>query len=291
MENRRSKGEKIFEVANLILLLFLCIICIYPMLYVLFASLSDSTSLLSHTGLLLKPIGFSTLAYEVVFNTPLIITGYKNTLFILIVGLAVNLFMTSLGAYFLSRKDVLWKNTVMMLILLTMYFSGGLIPFYLNVRDLGLNNSLLAVILPFAVNTFNLIIMRTSFANIPDSLEESATLDGANDYQILFRIILPLSMPVVAVMVLYYGVAHWNAWFYAMIFINKSELLPLQVILREILIQNETAGMGGDVGGVVNIGETIKYATIIVATVPILVIYPFLQRYFVSGIMIGAVKG
>ena len=291
MENRRSKGEKIFEVANLILLLFLCIICIYPMLYVLFASLSDSTSLLSHTGLLLKPIGFSTLAYEVVFNTPLIITGYKNTLFILIVGLAVNLFMTSLGAYFLSRKDVLWKNTVMMLILLTMYFSGGLIPFYLNVRDLGLNNSLLAVILPFAVNTFNLIIMRTSFANIPDSLEESATLDGANDYQILFRIILPLSMPVVAVMVLYYGVAHWNAWFYAMIFINKSELLPLQVILREILIQNETAGMGGDVGGVVNIGETIKYATIIVATVPILVIYLFLQRYFVSGIMIGAVKG
>jgi putative aldouronate transport system permease protein len=181
----------------------------------------------------------------------------------------------------------------MIMIVVTMYFNGGLIPFYLTVKALHLDNSYLALIFPVAINTFNLIIMRTSFASIPDSLEESARIDGASHFNILFRIIIPLSKATIAVMILYYSVGHWNSWFNAMIFIRKRELFPLQLILREILIQNDTSNMsiGVDAMDRESVAESIKYAIIIVATLPILTIYPFLQKYFVKGVMIGAVKG
>lgn len=290
---KRSKGEKIFNVFNTIFMILLMIITVYPLIHVLFASVSDSNELLAHRGLLLKPIGFNFSAYSMVFKNPMIVRGYINTIIIVVFGVSLNVLMTSLGAYVLSRKDFLWKNTLMFFVVFTMFFSGGLIPFYFTVKKLHIDNSYLALILPVAINTFNLIIMRTSFAAIPDSLEESAKLDGANHFTILFKIILPLSLPIVAVMVLYYSVAHWNAWFNAMIFIQDRSLYPLQLVLREILIQNDTSVMaqGVGLGDQEAIGESIKYAVIVVATLPILCVYPFLQKYFVKGALVGAVKG
>lgn len=198
--------------------------------------------------------------------------------------------MTALAAYGLSRKGVLLSNGIMFLITFTMFFGGGLIPSYLLIKDLGLINSRWALLLPGMIGTTNLIIMRTSFKAIPVSLEESARLDGANDFVILFRIIIPLSMPVIAVMTLYYGVGHWNSWFNAMIYLQDRNLFPLQLILREILIDNSTDVIELESNDSEPIAETIKYATIMVATIPILFIYPFIQKYFVKGVMIGAIK-
>jgi putative aldouronate transport system permease protein len=174
-----------------------------------------------------------------------------------------------------------------------MFFSGGLIPFYFTVKQLGLYNNLWALIFPTAVNTFNLMVMRTGFEAIPDAIEESARLDGAGHIRILFKIALPLAMPTVAVMILYYGVAHWNSWFNAMLFLDAAELWPLQLVLRQILLVNDTQSMitGVDAGSQMAVSETIKYAVIVIATLPILCVYPFLQKYFVKGVMVGAVKG
>ena len=184
------------------------------------------------------------------------------------------------------------KNFIMVLMLFTMYFSGGLIPSYITIKSLGLYNSLLALILPGAISTYNLIIMRTSFQGIPSGLEEAAYLDGAGHLSIIWNVILPLSKAIIAVMVLYYGVAHWNSWFGASIYLNDRNKYPLQLILREILLQNDVSNMAGGSGSdEYSIAESIKYAVIIVATAPILCIYPFLQKYFVKGVMIGALKG
>ncbi|MBY0215292.1 carbohydrate ABC transporter permease [Paenibacillus illinoisensis] len=280
-------------ILNYTFLILLVIVTLYPLLYVLFASLSDSAQLLANKGLLWKPVGFSLEAYKSVLANPGIATGFRNTLFILVFGVIVNLFMTALGAYVLSRKNVMWNKVFMFFILFTMFFGGGLIPLYLVVKGVGLLDTLWSTILPFAISTFNLIIMRTSFMGIPDSLEESAKIDGANHFTILFRIIIPLSMPVIAVMILYYAVDKWNGWFYASVFIKSRELFPLQLVLREILIANSTESMsaGASAGDRFQIGETIKYATIMVATIPILCIYPFLQRFFVKGVMVGSLKG
>ncbi|MDF2927028.1 MAG: carbohydrate transporter permease [Paenibacillaceae bacterium] len=293
MMNRPTISERIFDWSNGLLLMLLMLVTIYPVIYVLFASFSDAGQLMAYKGFLWKPIGFSLDAYRNVFANPMIAKGYGNTLFIVIVGLAINILLTSFGAYALSRKSLKYRKPIMLSIVFTMFFSGGLIPLYLTVNNLGLANSLLALILPQAVNTFNLILMRTAFEAIPDALEESAKIDGANDFVILFRIILPLSMPVIAVMLLYYGVSHWNSWFYAMIFLQERSLFPLQLILREILLQGEASSMaaGASAGDVAMLSATLKYATIIVATVPILCVYPFLQKYFVKGALIGAVKG
>jgi putative aldouronate transport system permease protein len=256
------------------------------------ASISDGSEIISHTGALFKPLGFSLEAYKLVFNNPMVGRGYLNTIFVVVVGVSINILMTSVGAYFLSRKDVFWKKYVMMAIVFTMYFSGGLIPFYFTVKGLHLDNTLWALIIPGMISTFNLIIMRTAFMAIPDSLEESAKIDGANHFTILFRIVLPLAGPTIAVMILYYGVGHWNSWFNAMIFLRKRELYPLQLILREILIQNSFTDNGLSTGDdALKLAEVMKYAIIMVGTLPILCIYPFLQKYFVKGVMIGAVKG
>ncbi|MGG1515709.1 carbohydrate ABC transporter permease [Paenibacillus oryzisoli] len=289
----RSWGERLFDVSNSLLLILLSLLTLYPFVYVLFASISDPTWIAQVRGLIWYPKGVTLEAYRLVFLNPSIITGYLNTLVYVVLGTALNILMTSLGAYALSRKHVMWKNPVMFMIVFTMFFNGGLIPTYLLINDLGMVDSRLALIIPAAMSAYNLIIMRTSFQGVPASLEESAKLDGANDFTILFHVILPLSMPVVAVMILFYGVAHWNSWFSALIYLRTRDLYPLQLILREILITNSTDTMMTGVGGSdkIPIGETIKYATIIVATVPILVLYPFLQKYFVKGVMIGAIKG
>lgn len=293
MKTESSWLDRLFNLVNYTLLLLLVIATLYPLLYVLFASFSDPARLLAYKGLLWRPVGFSLEAYRSVLANPGIGVGFRNTLFIVVFGVTVNIFMTALGAYVLSRNNVMWNKVFMFLIVFTMFFGGGLIPMYLVVKGVGFLDSLWSTIIPFAIGTFNLIIMRTSFMGIPDSLEESAKIDGANHFTILFRIILPLSMPVIAVMILYYAVDKWNGWFYASVFIKSRELFPLQLVLREILISNSTDSMsiGASAGDRFQIGETIKYATIIVATFPIMCVYPFLQRYFVKGVMVGSLKG
>jgi putative aldouronate transport system permease protein len=230
----------------------------------------------------------------VVFKYPNIWSGYLNTIFIVVVGVIFNMVFTIMGAYVLSRRQLRLRRFLSLLTLFTMYFSGGLIPTYLNVRNLGLAGSLWSLIIPSAVNTFNLIIMRTAFENVPESMEESGKLDGAPQIVILVRIMVPLVMPTIAVLVLYYGVQHWNSWFQALIYLRKRELFPLQLILREMIIQGSSAmtmSLSASGDDEAFISETIKYSTIVVATAPILVLYPFLQRFFVRGIMVGAVKG
>lgn len=291
---KRSPSELIFDYANILLMLALVVATLYPLLYILFASFSDPTLLAQHRGLLAGPLGFSAEAYARVFENPNILTGYRNTIFYVTSGTFINIVLTTLGAYVLSRHNVLWKEPIMFLIVFTMFFSGGLIPTFLLVgRSLGWINSPLALIIPGAIQTYNLIIMRTAFQEVPYELEEAARMDGANDFQILWRVYIPLVKPVLAVMVLFYSVAHWNSFFPALIYLRNRDLYPLQLILREILIQNSTQSMTTTAasGDVQMVSETIKYATIVVATVPILVIYPFLQRYFVKGVLIGSIKG
>lgn len=290
---RVSWPERIFDAFNVSLLFLLMLLTLYPLLYVLFASLSDPSSLAQNKGLLIKPADFSLVAYEAVAANPMIGRGYINTILIVVGGTCVNLALTSLGAYVLSRPGLPYKRGMTLFVMFTMFFSGGLIPRYLIVSQLGLLDSFLALILPGAISTYNMIVMRTSMEAIPPSLEESAAIDGANELTMLLRIVLPLSMPVVAVMILFYGVGHWNSWFGAMVYLRTRAKFPLQLILREILVENSIDSMTTDVGSLDKepIGETIKYATIVTATLPILFIYPFLQKYFTKGVMIGAVKG
>ena len=291
MKIKMSRGEKIFQVVNYFVLSIIVLVCLYTMWHVAMASFSNSTQLMAHSGFLLKPMGFNMQAYLKVFQNPMILKGYANTLFILIVGVILDLIMTALAAYFFSRKGVMFKKPLMLLILFTMFFSGGMIPFYLTLKDMHMINSRWGLIVPFMISTYNMIILRTSFESIPDSLTEAAKIDGAGHMTILFRIILPLSKAIMAVMVLYYGVSIWNGWFWASTILRDRELYPLQVILREILISNDIQAMNGGAGGDAEaIAQSIKYATIMVATVPILFVYPFLQKYFTSGVMIGAVK-
>ena len=290
---KTSTSRKCFVVFNTVFLTLLSVVCLYPMVYVLFASFSDSRELMAHSGLLLSPIKFNVNAYTSVFKNPSILSGYRNTLFILVVGTIYSVTLTSLGAYVLSRKSFLMRNVFMLAITFTMFFNGGLIPFYMIVKKVGLYNSLLSLIIPLGISTYNLIIMRTSFAAVPDALEEAARIDGAGHWTILFKIYIPLSKAIIAVMILYYGVGLWNGWFYSMIFIADRSKFPLQLILREILIQNDTSTVtsGAGVSDGYSVGESVKYAVIVVATVPILCVYPFIQKYFVKGVMIGAVKG
>jgi putative aldouronate transport system permease protein len=293
MAIRKTTGERIFDAINVALLSALIVIALYPLLYVLFASFSNPGELSRYRGVLLAPLGFSTAAYQAVFANPNIATGYRNTLFYVVAGTTINMILTCLGAYALSRRNVMWKRPITLMIVFTLFFSGGLIPTYLLVaRTLDWINTPWAILIPGAISTFNLLVLKTAFEQVPPALEESARMDGANDFVILWRVVIPLSLPALAVITLFYAVAHWNAYFSALIYLRDRSLYPLQLVLREILIANQTGDMtGGALGGDVEpIGETIKYATIIVATIPILFLYPFLQRYFVKGVLIGAVK-
>lgn len=295
MAIKESKSRYVFLVCNYLFMVGMMIITIYPILYVVFASFSGSAELVRHGGeILLHPIGFSLDAYRKTLSNHNVVTGYMNTIFIVVVGVLLSLLMSSIGAYFLSRKGVMLKKPITMLIMFTMFFSGGLIPFYMTVRDLHLVGSLWSLILPSMISTYNMIILRTGFESIPQSLEESAKIDGARHIQILFHVVLPLSKASLAVIALYYGVGYWNAWFNASLFLEGNvDKWPIQLVLRQILIANDVNSMtqGVDISDVEQVGESIKYSTIVVATVPVLCIYPFIQRYFVKGVMIGAVKG
>lgn len=294
MVKKKTVGEKIFDVINVIFLILLSIVTLYPFLYVLFASVSDPTSfMMKGTGILYRPLGFQIDTYRFVFKNKMMMIGFNNTLFYVVVGTAISMFLTCLGAYVLSRRDYLLKKPITIFIMLTMYFSGGLIPFFLVVKGLGMFDTIWAILLPSAISTYNMIVLRTAFEGVPDSIEESAKIDGANDFVILFRIVLPVCIPTLMVVGLFYAVGKWNAWFNAMVFIRDKNLYPLQLVLREILITSNArymAQMGSSIE-LTALGELIKYAAIIVATTPILIVYPFIQKYFVEGMMLGAVKG
>jgi len=286
-------SDRVLDIAVYFLLTTLVAVTLYPLIYVLFASFSDGDLLMARKGLLWKPAGFSTRAYERALGNPAVWSGYWNTLRLAGGGLILHVTMAILAAYVLSRRNFIWNKFLMLFIVVTMFFNAGLIPFYLVVKDMGIMNTMWALLLPFAVNTFHLIILRTAFLSLPVELEESAQIDGANHLTVLLKIVIPLSMPVISVIMLYTAADKWNMWFIPSLFIQDRTLYPLQLVLREILINNGTDNIsfGAGVGEARNIGETIKYATIVIATMPILCIYPFLQKYFVKSAFLGAVKG
>ncbi|CAM3049735.1 carbohydrate ABC transporter permease [Paenibacillus taichungensis] len=290
-----SRGDRIFNIINHFLLIIITLIVIYPLVFVLSASFSDPQAVL-RGEMFLWPKGINLHSYEKIFQNKDILRGYTNTLIYTSVGTLINLVMTILAAYPLSRKDFIGRNAIMALFVFTMFFSGGLIPTYMLIKNLGMLNTFWVMIIPNAVSIWNIIIMRTFFQqSIPNELHEAATIDGCSNIQTLTRIILPLSMPIIAVTILFYAVGHWNAFFNAMLYLSDKDKFPLQLILREILIQGQTNDM-------VKMStesaikqqrevEGIKYAVLVVANIPVLLLYPFLQRYFVKGVMIGAIKG
>ncbi len=285
-------SRRVFLWLNGLLLLLVAIACFYPLLYVIFASFSSPNALVAHHGILLAPLKPTFLAYENVMKNSLIWSGYLNTIFVVVTGVLLNLVMTTLAAFFFSRKGIMHSKALLMIIMFTMFFSGGIIPTYLMLKNMGFLNNLLVLIIPGAINTTNMIIMRTAFYSVPESLEESARMDGAGHLTVLIRIIIPLILPTFAVVGLYYAVGHWNAWFNASIYIKDKALYPLQLVLREILILGETSTMEMDssMAEKAMLSETLKYAVIVVSTIPILCVYPFVQKYFVKGVMVGAVK-
>lgn len=288
--------HRIFDVCNYAFMLLLIVITIYPVLYVVFASLSDPKLLMGHTGLLFRPLGGITLqGYKLAFSNPNIMIGYRNTLFYVVVGTIINLIMTSLGAYCVTRRHFRLKTPMLVMVTITMFFSGGMIPMFTMIKSLGLYNTVWAILLPGAISSWNLILMKTFFQGIPDSMEEAAMIDGANDWHVFSKIIIPLSKPIIAVMVLYYGVSRWNSWFDAMIYLRDRTMFPLQLFLREMLMQNASAsGQTPTMDLMVAQSyykELLQYCVILIATLPILCIYPFLQKYFVKGVMVGAIKG
>lgn len=292
---RTSKEDRIFYAVNTVIMAFMVVVCVYPILYVVFASFSDPSRIMAHSGMLWHSLGFNTAAYKEVLHNKMLLITYRNTIFYLIVGTAINMIMSICGAYVLSRDDVKIKKVINIMVVITMFFSGGIIPLYLTVRSYHMLDTVWALMIPQAINTWNLIVMRTSFQAVPKSLEESAIIDGAGEFVIMTRIILPLSKAILAVMALFYGVGMWNAWFQASMFLRNRELYPLQLFLREVLINSSTdsmmTGSASAASDRAAISETIKYATIVVSTLPILCAYPFLQKYFVKGVMVGALKG
>ena len=294
---KKSLGYKIFSLFNYLLFVLVMAACLIPVLHVIFASVSDPQWVIAQQGLIWRIKGFTLNGYKLVFQNKSLLISYGNTIFYVVSATAIGMLITVMGAYALSRKEFYLRNVIMFLVTFTMLFSGGIIPLYLVVtRTLGLNDSRLAVILPSCVSAFNLIIVRTAINSVPDSLEESARIDGAGRFTILFKIILPLIKPTLATIILYYAVGHWNAWFQASIFLTTRNKFPLQLILKEILISgdlssNVTVSSAYFAGDTILYKQIIKYCTIVLSSAPIFAFYPFIQKYFESGVMIGAVKG
>lgn len=291
----QSAGERGFDAVVYAISGILLLLVLYPLVFVLSASFSDPVKVMDGE-LWLWPVGFTLDAYKEIFRYEAVWTGYTNTLIYTGVGTIVNVIMTTLAAYPLSRRDLPGRKILMFLITFTMFFNGGLIPTYLIVRDLGLLNSMWAMVVPTAIATYNLIVMRTYFQNsIPWELQEASLIDGCSNTRLLVHIILPLSKPIIAVMVLFYAVNHWNQFFNALIYLRDDSLYPLQLVLREILIVSQSSFLdsSGSTFGMTEkllLAESIKYGLIIIASIPVLIMYPFVQKHFVKGVMIGSIK-
>ncbi|MBT2727344.1 carbohydrate ABC transporter permease [Bacillus sp. ISL-75] len=296
--NRKGKttSDLIFDFIIFVFCLFIFLIVAYPLYFVIIASVSDST-LVSTGKVLLYPKGFSLFGYTEIFKDTRIWVGYKNTIIYTLLGTFINLLLTLPAAYVLSRYEFKARRLLMFVFVFTMFFNGGLIPTYLLMKDLNLTNNMWVFIIPFSVNVFNLIITRTFFeSSIPKELFEAAQMDGCTHFQFFGKVVLPLSKAVISVVGLYYLVGHWNDFFTGLIYIRDYSLQPLQIVLRDILLSNqvfaEGAGSGGASGGYAQkYADQIKYGVIIVSTLPILIVYPFIQKYFEKGVMIGSVKG
>jgi putative aldouronate transport system permease protein len=295
----KNKADLLFDSVNYILMFGVLIIVLYPLIYVISASFSDPYKV-SSGEMWLLPKGFTLEGYKRLFNYNEIWLSYLNTIYYTVIGIAFNLAVTLPCAYSLSRKDFQGRGLIMLIIIITMFFSGGLIPSYININNLNLINTRLIIIIGGATSAYNIIVSRTFFSTtIPNELQEASKIDGCSNWKLFLKIVLPLSKPLIAVMALFFGVGHWNSYFGPMIYLKDRELFPLQLILREILIQSkvsaEMAAVDADMAIAVEelarISEMIKYTSIIVATVPMLILYVFLQKYFVKGVMIGAIKG
>ncbi|MFD2115246.1 carbohydrate ABC transporter permease [Paenibacillus yanchengensis] len=297
-----SKRDRIFVIGNSIFLILALIVVAYPLIYIVSASISDP-KLVNSGDMWLLPKGITFEGYQKVFANDSIWTGYKNTIIYTVVGTIINLLVTLPAAYALSRRDFIGRNFFMAMFMVTMFIGGGLVPTFLVVKELGMVNTMWALILPGAASVYNIIVSRTFFhSTIPTELQEAAQIDGCTNMKLFIKIVIPLSAPIIAVMALFYGVGHWNSYFGAMIYLNDAAKYPLQMILRQILVLQEVSAAGGK-GAVVNasvaaamnnkaeVASLMKYAVIIVSTLPIIAVYPFLQRYFVQGVMIGSVKG
>ncbi|MDQ1913877.1 carbohydrate ABC transporter permease [Paenibacillus sp. GD4] len=290
---KRKSEEVVFDAVVNTLAALILVVVLYPLLFIVSASFSDPALVLNGEVYLL-PKEITLEAYKNVFENEQIWNGYANTILYTVVGTAINLFMTILAAYPLSRPDLPLRGGIMFFITLTMFFSGGLIPTYLLVKNLGMVNTMWALIIPGAIATYNLIVMRTYFqSSIPWEIQEAAHIDGCSNWKLLTHIILPLSKPILAVMVLFYAVGHWNAFFNALIYIRNKELYPLQLVLREVLMVSQADAVDSNVGleNKILLAESIKYVVIIISSLPVLVMYPFVQKHFVKGVMIGSLKG
>lgn len=289
------RADKAFDVLNTLVLIAILFLVGYPLLVVISSSFSDPKALMAGK-VWLFPINPTLAGYASVMRHDDIWTGIRNSTIITVVGTVINMVMTVLAAYPLAQKDFTPRSFISMLFAFTMWFSGGLIPHYLLVRDLGLNNTLWALMIPSAMSVWNMVIVRTYFQNsIPESLFESAKLDGCDDFKYLLRIVIPLSTPTLAVVTLYYGVSHWNAFMGAYIYLQKQELYPLQIILRNILLLSQMADVQVEAtasdANAQQMSELLKYSLVLVASLPMIILYLFVQKYFTKGVMVGSVKG
>jgi ABC-type glycerol-3-phosphate transport system permease component len=288
---RESGSDRVFLwiVTLIITLLFMAVL--YPLVYVVSASFSSGEAVMNGK-VVLWPVDISLHGYQMVFDDSSILRGFRNSLMYMAAGTAVNMIMTTLLAFPLSRKKLPGRDVVMFFVAFTMFFSGGLIPTFLVVDRIGLVDTFWVMVIPNAISTFNLIIMRTYFQNsLPEELFESAALDGCGNFRFLLRIALPLSKPILAVLVLYYAVGHWNSYFNALIYLRSNERISLQLALRNILLANQMATSSEGASDLARLGLTIKYAVIVVSSLPMVILYPFIQKYFIKGIMVGAIKG
>lgn len=289
-----TRGDKIFGIVNAVILVLILAIVLYPLIFVISASVSNQLAV-SSGRMWLFPKEFTLVGYQKVFQNREILIGYGNTILYAVVGTSINLIMTILAAYPLSRRSFAGKNVIMFIMVFTMFFSGGMIPTYLIIKNMGMLNTMWSLVIPNAVAVWNIIIMRTFFKeSVPVEVQEAAMIDGCSHTGILLRVMLPLSMPILAVMTLFYCVDHWNSYFSALIYLTDRAKFPLQLILREILIQNQMDKMAGAATSLseqIMYGQAVKYAVVVVANLPVFLLYPFLQRYFVQGMTIGAIKG
>lgn len=289
MKIRRKPSDFVMDITIFMILIGLSMITLIPFLQVLTISLSSSAEV-NKFGLHLFPTKIDLEGYKVLLSNETIWRAYLNTIVRTVLGTSLSVFLTILGAYPLSKRNLPNRKLFTGIIVFTMYFSGGIIPSYILVNDLGLRNSMAALILPGAINAFNLIIVRNFFMTLPESVEESARIDGAGDIYILFKIIIPLSTAIIATISLWYAVGHWNAWFDCMIYITSQKKYVLQMVLRQILLEGQTQDISSAVQQAVN-SETMKMATLVASILPIMCVYPFLQKYFVKGVMVGSLKG
>lgn len=290
MKQDLSIGNKIFDGLNYLILIIIGLVTVFPFIYIVAVSFTDASEVIKG-GIILFPKKFSLTAYEYIFSTNTLLRSLGVSIYITVVGTFINLVVTSLMAYPLARATLQGRQVILFGVLFTMLFSGGMIPTYFVVKALGLTNSLWSLMIPSAVSAFNLIVLKNFFQQIPDGLEDSAKIDGCNDVGILFRIILPLSMPAMATFSLFYAVSHWNTFFNAILYINDNKLWPVQVLLREIVMLAQTRiGDNGFDEAMIQ-PQTIRMAVIVFATLPILLVYPFLQKHFAKGVLLGSVKG